>query len=109
MKQSGFGIASCLTFAGGLVLAIGGWVIINGLGRPPRNHMDFGTAYQNLFIAGGLMLLIAIVEVVGLILGIIGLCQAARSKLAAKIGTVFNSLGLLISVALVVLLVFAAR
>lgn len=109
MKQSGYGIGSCLTFAGALALGCTGWFILAGL-RPARpvNHMDVGAGLTALLVAGGFAIVMAIVQIVGLALGIVGLRQAARSRLAAQVGTAFNGLGLLCIVTAVIL-VFIAR
>ena len=103
MKQSGFGISSCLTFAAALALGCTAWFIISGM-RPTRpiNHMDMGAGVTALLVAGGFGALILIIAIVGLALGIVGLRQTTRGRLAAKIGTAFNGLGLLGIVALAV-------
>jgi hypothetical protein len=64
--------------------------------------MDIGAAFQNMLVKAGLLLLIAVVDLTGLILGVIGVRRAGRNCNMAVIGTVLNGLGLLGVVMLVV-------
>ena len=106
MRDSGFGIGSCLTFSGALVLACAAWFIVES-SKPTRpiNHMDFAAALIPLMTAIGFAVLIAIMQIVGVALGIVGLRQPSRPKWAAQLGTVLNGGGLLCTVIVIAALV----
>ena len=106
MRQSGFGIGSCLTFTGALGLACAAWFIIESL-KPTRpiNHMDMGAGVTALLVAGGFGVLITLIQIVGLTLGIVRLRQVSRPRWAAQLGTVLNGGGLLCLVIVIATLV----
>lgn len=106
MRDSYFGIGSCLTFSGALVLACAAWLIVESL-KPTRpiNHMDLAAALIPLMTAIGFSVLIAIMQIVGLALGIVGLRKPSRPKWAAQLGTLLNGGGLLCTVIVIAALV----
>jgi hypothetical protein len=106
MRQSGFGIGSCLTFSGALGVGCAALFIVESL-KPtqPINHMDFGAALIPLMTAIGFAVLIAIMQIVGLALGIVGLCRVSPLRWPAQLGTVLNGGGLLCMVILIAILV----
>lgn len=70
--------------------------------------MDMGAGFQKLLVAGGFAVVIALVEIIGVVLGAVGLRQAEQGRLAAQVGTAFNALGLFVIVALLVVGILAA-
>ncbi len=106
MRRSKFGIASCSTFAGALVLGCIALLLVESL-KPTRpiNHMDFASALIPLMTATGFAVLIAIIQIVGVALGIVGLRQPSQPKRAAQLGTVLNGGGLLCTVIVIAALV----
>jgi hypothetical protein len=106
VRQSGFGIGSCLTFAGALGLGCAALVIVEYL-KPTRpiNHMDFSAALIPLMTAIGFAVLISILHIVGLALGIIGLRHVSPVRWPAQLGTVLNGGGLVCMVILIAILV----
>jgi hypothetical protein len=107
MKPSGFGIASCIVFVGALALGVAGWVVVRQM-PSASNHMDMGAGFQKLLVTGGFMSGVAIVQVVGVVLGVAGLRQRERSRMAAQCGVALNALGLFVVVALLVVAFVAA-
>jgi hypothetical protein len=101
-KHSRLGIASFVTAMGTVVLDVllFGLVFIWGLIAPDAVHR--GSVVICTF-TGGIMSGLA-ANVVGIVLGIIGLCRKNRKKLFAVLGLIFN---LIIVVGFGVLLVIA--
>jgi len=106
MRQSRFGIGSCLTFAGALGLGCVALFIVESL-KPTRpiNHMDIGAAIIPLITAIGFAVLMAAMQMVGIALGIVGLRQVSRPRWPAQLGTVLNGAGLLCMVIVIAILV----
>lgn len=97
MRQSWFGISSCLAFLIALALAFIAWFIIDTMKPTRRGHMDMsGVAIQAVAVITAA--LIALVQLFGIVLGIVGLRQNTRARSAAKVGLVLNGAGVLCTI-----------
>jgi hypothetical protein len=108
MRQSWFGIGSCLSFLSALVLTFIAWLISDAMKPSRPSHMDM-SGVAILFVGVISAVLIGLTQLIGVVLGIIGLRQTVTARSAAQVGTVVNGVGLLctIVVALVLLLRFS--
>lgn len=97
MRQSWFGISSCLAFLSALALAFIGWLIIDGMMSARPSHMDM-SGVAILFIAVVFAALITLVQLVGMVLGIVGLRQNTRARSAAQVGAILNGVGVLCTI-----------
>jgi hypothetical protein len=97
MKQSWFGIGSCLAFVSAVTLAVIAWLAVIALKPAQPSHMDM-SGVAILFVVAIAGVVITIVQLVGVVLGIVGLRQAAIARSAAHVGTVLNGVGLLCSI-----------
>ena len=97
MKQSWFGISSCLAFLSQPALVLIAWLTVNALRPSKPSHMDM-SGVAVLFAMIGFTLLIAITQIIGLAIGIVEFRTSA-----ARIGMVLNGSGLLCTVVATIL------
>ena len=97
MRQSWYGIGSCLAFVIAATLAIIARLAIIAMKPVKPNHMDM-SGVAILFIAVIAIVVIAIVQCVGVVIGIVGLRQVTKARSAAHVGAMLNGVGLLCTI-----------
>lgn len=94
-----------MMFAGSLVLGCIALFVVHALKpKQPINHMNLGAVLIPWMTSVAFAVVIALMQLVGMVLGIVGLRRVSQPTGAAQLGTVSNGIGLVFMVLVFALL-----